>query len=130
MLSKTRISSFDLITGELTSLVAKVNTTIGAKNLIAIDPIKRLICLALNYYSEENNTLSIKSKILIFKPNQLKPICVQLHEQGVSSIRYFNSSFVFVDLDCRVGTIYSNEEITETIELGLTQQYGICCKSG
>ena len=122
VLSKTRISSFDLITGELTSLVAKVNTTIGAKNLIAIDPIKRLICLALNYYSEENNTLSIKSKILIFKPNQLKPICVQLHDQGVSSIRYFNSSFVFVDLDCRVGTIYSNEEITETIELGLTQE--------
>ena len=40
VLSKTRISSFDLITGELTSLVAKVNTTIGAKNLIAIDPIK------------------------------------------------------------------------------------------
>ncbi|KAF6066417.1 hypothetical protein FOB64_004681 [Candida albicans] len=121
-LSGSRVRSLNMVNNNLIVLVAKVNTTIGAKNLIAIDPIKRLICLALNYYSEENNTLSIKSKILIFKPNQLKPICVQLHEQGVSSIRYFNSSFVFVDLDCRVGTIYSNEEITETIELGLTQE--------
>ena len=122
VLSKTRISSFDLITGELTSLVAKVNTTIGAKNLITIDPIRKLVCLALNYYSDEDNSLSIKSKILIFKPNQLKPVWVHLHDQGISSIRYFNSSFVFVDLDCRAGTIYSNEEITETVEIGLTQE--------
>ncbi|KAK6867974.1 NET1-associated nuclear protein 1 [Candida tropicalis] len=130
VLSKTRISSFDLISGELTGLVAKVNTTYGGKNLIAIDPVKKLICLALNYYdttatdNNDNEKFTIKSKILIFKPNQLKPISVQYHDTGVSSIRYFNSSFIFVDLDCRVGTIYNNatDDITDAVEIGLTQE--------
>ncbi|KAL6450397.1 NAN1 NET1-associated nuclear protein 1 [Candida maltosa Xu316] len=123
VLSKTRISSFDLITGELTSLVAKVNTTYGGKNLIAIDPIKKLICLALNYYDDSNDDFTVKSKILIFKPNQLKPISIQYHDFGVSSVRYFNSSFIFVDLACRVGTVYNaNDDIVESIETELTQE--------
>jgi NET1-associated nuclear protein 1 (U3 small nucleolar RNA-associated protein 17) len=131
VLSKTRISSFDLISGELTGLVAKVSTTYGGKNLIAIDPLKKLICLALNYYdtsssnddSTDTEKFTIKSKILVFKPDQLKPVSVQFHDSGVSSIRYFNSSFIFVDLDCRVGTVYNTaDEITETVETGLTQE--------
>ena len=89
-----------------------------------------MICLALNYYdttatdNNDNEKFTIKSKILIFKPNQLKPISVQYHDTGVSSIRYFNSSFIFVDLDCRVGTIYNNatDDITDAVEIGLTQE--------
>ena len=54
----------------------------------------------------------------------MKPISVQYHDTGVSSIRYFNSSFIFVDLDCRVGTIYNNatDDITDAVEIGLTQE--------
>ncbi|KAK6464187.1 hypothetical protein DFJ63DRAFT_303030 [Scheffersomyces coipomensis] len=105
VLSKTRITSFNLLTGQLNELVAKVNTTLGGKNLICIDSRNNLICLVVNYYNDESNDFTINSKILIFKPDQLKPIYTQYHSQGISAIRYFNSSFIFVDLDTRVGLI-------------------------
>lgn len=106
VLSKTRLSSFNLLTGQLNELVANVNTNVGGNNLITIDPINNLICLAVNYYNLEPE-FSLKSKILIFKPDQLKPIYVHIYDQGISSIRYFNSSFIFVDLDYRIGIIES-----------------------
>ncbi|EAZ63940.2 Nucleolar protin NAN1 (U3 small nucleolar RNA-associated protein 17) (U3 snoRNA-associated protein 17) [Scheffersomyces stipitis CBS 6054] len=104
VLSKTRISSFNLLTGEFNELVAKVNTTYGGKHTIAVDIINKLICLAVNYYNDEGD-FEINSKVLIFKPNQLKPLYSHTHKQGISSIRYYNSSFVFVDLNSRIGII-------------------------
>ncbi|KAK6203430.1 nucleolar protein NAN1 [Scheffersomyces amazonensis] len=105
ILSKTRISSFNLLSGQLTELVAKVNTTIGGKNLITVDPRNNLICLAVNYYNDESSDFTINSKVLIFKPDQLKPIYSQYHNQGIAAVRCINSSFIFVDLDTRVGIV-------------------------
>ncbi|ODV78387.1 nucleolar protein NAN1 [Suhomyces tanzawaensis NRRL Y-17324] len=112
VLSKTRLCSFNLLTGEMNELYAKVNTTSGGRNLITIDPLNKLVCLALNYYNTEPD-FSIKSKILIFNPNQIKPIYSSVHNQGISSIRHFNSSFIFVDLDSRVGVVQPSN-VTET----------------
>lgn len=109
ILSKTRITSFNLLTGQKNSLVAQVNTTIGGKNLISIDRSNQLICLGVNYYSKDNSDLNIKSKIFIFKPDQLKPVSVLDHNKGISSIRYFNSSFIFVDLNSTIGYISSSK---------------------
>ncbi|CAI5759377.1 unnamed protein product [Candida verbasci] len=123
ILSKTRISSFNLLTGQLNDLVAKVNTTSGGKNIIAIDPIKKLICLGVNYYNTDNEEFKINSKFFIFKPNSLKPVKIINHNTGISSIRYFNSSFIFIDLNCRVGTITSNDlELQENIEFNLSNE--------
>ncbi|RLV96302.1 NET1-associated nuclear protein 1 [Spathaspora sp. JA1] len=127
ILSKTRISSFNLLTAQLTDLVAKVNTTLGGKNLIAVDPIANIICLAVNYYhieQENNNEFKLHSKLLLFKPNQLKPIHVQSHNQGIASVRnYKNNSFVFVDLDSRVGTLNSSSiDLSSKIESDLTHE--------
>ncbi|KAG7662763.1 NAN1 [[Candida] subhashii] len=128
VLSKTRISCFDLLTGEMGGLVAKVNTTLGGKNLMAIDPVRKLICLGLNYYKAKGEEeFGIGSKLLVFKPDQLKPVHVEYHKQAISSIRYFNSSFVFVDLDYKVGTLHSSavapgDEISQEIETGLVQE--------
>lgn len=106
VLSKTRITSLDLLSGKFTPLVAKVNTTLGGRNLIAVDKVNELVCLAINYYNEkENNGLGVKSKILMFKPDQLEPVFTTHHDQGVSSLRHFRSLFIFVDLDSRVGLV-------------------------
>lgn len=105
VLSKTRIVSYNLLSGELNNLVAKVNTTSGGKNMIAVDSKNKLICLAVNYYSNEDENLCIKSKIMIFKPDELKPVHIMNHDQGISSIRHSNSSFMFIDLDSRIGYI-------------------------
>lgn len=110
VLSKTRITSFNLLSGEVSDLVAKVNTTMGGKNLIAIDPINKLICLAVNYYAHDIHDFSVKSKVLLFKPGELKPVHISRHDQGISSIRQFHSSFVFVDLDSRIGIISNSSE--------------------
>jgi len=118
VLSKTRISSFNLLNGELNDLVAKVNTTTGGKNLVTIDPLNKLIALAVNYYDTSDH-FKVCSKILIFKPHQLKPIHVQYHNQGISSIRYFNSSFIFVDLDSRIGMVQSSSTNVHE-DVGLT----------
>lgn len=114
VLSKTRITSFNLLSGESTDLVANVNTTIGGKNLIAIDPVKKLICLGVNYYSNNADNFGIKSKILVFKPDELTPVHVSHHNQGISSIRQFHSSFIFVDLDSRIGIISSTNDTFES----------------
>lgn len=105
VLSKTRITSYNLLTNQLNELAAKVNTTIGGKNMIAIDPFRKLVCLAINFYDTLNGGFKVKSKILVFKPNQLKPIVSKYHHEGISSIRYFNSSFIFVDFESRVGIL-------------------------
>lgn len=121
VLSKTRITSFNLLSGESTDLVAKVNTTVGGRNLIAIDPIKKLICLGVNYYSNTGDSFAIKSKILVFKPDELTPLHVSYHSQGISSIRQYHSSFIFVDLDSRIGIISSTNETYESSN-GSTQE--------
>ncbi|KAI5955182.1 NAN1 [Candida jiufengensis] len=107
VLSKTRFFVYDLIKGELTNLILKISTTSGASNLITIDPIKSLICLAINYYVEKEDNLQVSSKLYLFKPNQLQPIFVQNHPSGIASIRYDSGSFYLVDLECRVGSINS-----------------------
>lgn len=105
VLSKTRVVSFNLLTGELNPLVAKVNTTVGGQNLIAVDHINKLICLVVNYYVREGTHLLVHAKILIFKPDQLNPIHVSHHAQAIAAVRYFQSAFVFVDLNLRIGTV-------------------------
>lgn len=115
VLSKTRITSFDLLSGTFTPFVAKVNTTLGGKNLIAIDRVNELICLAVNYYKDNGSQLSVNSKIFVFKPNQLAPVFTIKHDQGISSIRQFRSLFIFVDLDSRIGVVSRNEAGDQSI---------------
>lgn len=115
VLSKNRIVSYNLLSGELNNLVAKVNTTSGGKNMIAVDPINKLICLAVNYYSNDDDNFSIKSKVMIFKPDQLKPVHIMNHDQGISSIRHSNSSFIFIDLDSRIGYVTPASSLIDNI---------------
>ncbi|CCE82808.1 Piso0_002555 [Millerozyma farinosa CBS 7064] len=105
VLSKTRITCFDLLKGKPTALSARVNTTIGGKNLLAVDSVKQIICLAVNYYSEQDGDFGIRSKILLFKPDSLEPIFEYHHDQGISSVSYSQSSFLLVDLNFRVAVI-------------------------
>ncbi|EDK46199.1 conserved hypothetical protein [Lodderomyces elongisporus NRRL YB-4239] len=119
VLSKTRFFVYDLVAAKLTELVTKVHTTSGGKNLITIDPKRNLICLAINYYSGyeplDAENLQIKSKIYLFKPNQLKPIFVREHSLGIAALRLDSGSFIFIDLECRAGSLSSTllEEIDE-----------------
>lgn len=108
VLSKTSIVSFDLLTGNFTPLAAKINTTVGGKNLIAVDKTQQLICVAANYYCEDDSRLAIKAKIMVFRPDRLQPVYVAHHDQGVASIRVLGSLFVFVDLYSRVGLVASS----------------------
>lgn len=105
VLSKTRITCFDLLKGEATALSARVNTTIGGKNLIAVDSVKQLICLAVNYYDEQDGDFGIRSKIFLFKPDSLEPIFEYHHDQGISSVSNSQSSFLLIDLNFRVALI-------------------------
>lgn len=107
VLSKTRLSSFNLLSGQSNELVVNVNTNVGGKNLLAIDPINNLVCLAMNYYELEPE-FAIKSKVFVFKPDQLAPVHICEYDQGISSIRYFNSAFLFIDLNHRIGAIESS----------------------
>ncbi|KAI5962880.1 NAN1 [Candida margitis] len=110
VLSKTRFFVYDLIKGQLTSLVTKVSTTSGGKNLITVDSTRNLICLAINSYTNFESdweNLQIASKVYIFKPNQLKPVSVHTHTSGVASVKCDANGFIFVDLDTRVGSLNS-----------------------
>lgn len=105
VLSKTRLCSFDLLSQKQTELLAEVNTTVGAKNLIAVNHAKKLICLAVNFYHFSGGELSLRSKILIFKPTEMKPVYEYIHSQGISSLRSFQDLFFFIDLDSRIGLL-------------------------
>ncbi|CAK9441156.1 uncharacterized protein LODBEIA_P50250 [Lodderomyces beijingensis] len=111
VLSKTRFFVYDLIAAQLTDLVTKVHTTSGAKQLITVDAKRNLIGLAINFYENfepsEADNLSIASKLYIFKPDQAKPIFVKEHDSGIASLRTDSKSFIFVDLECRAGSITS-----------------------
>ncbi|CUM63022.1 uncharacterized protein PRCAT00000584001 [Priceomyces carsonii] len=109
ILSKNNILSYNVLKDEEDALAAKFNTNVGARNLIAIDPINKLVCLIGNYYSTKNDSLILSSKIMIFHPNQLKPLFIYHYEKGISSVRSINSSFVFVDVTARVGLIAGND---------------------
>ena len=110
ILSKTRLVSFNLLTAKTTDLQVSVPTTSGSKNLLAVDPLRQLLVLAVNYYVKEEQDVKINSKIFGFTPNKLEPIFVLTHSQGISSIRNLQSTFIFVDLDSRIGII-SNDNI-------------------
>lgn len=111
VLSKSRISSFNLLTGQLSELVATVNVTVGGKQNIAVNQLNKLVCLGVNYYdvidnvSEQEDLLLIKSKLIVFHPDSLEPVYVHNYHTGISSVRSYNSSFIFVDLDARVGVL-------------------------
>ncbi|KAG7195015.1 uncharacterized protein KQ657_004127 [Scheffersomyces spartinae] len=105
VLSKSRISSFNLLTGQLNELVAAVN---APKQNIAINQLTKSICLAINYYdTTKDAALVIKSKLVVFDPKSLEPIDVRDYHTGISCVRSYNSSFIFVDLDSRVGNFLS-----------------------
>ncbi|KAI3403180.2 NAN1 [Candida oxycetoniae] len=128
VLSKTRFFVYDLISARLTDLVTKVHSTSGGRNLITIDSRRNLIALAINYYTNYDGQnvedLTVASKLYIFKPNQLKPVFVKEHTSGIAALRCDSKSFLFIDLECRVGAISSTllEDIEGTAE---TQDSGV-----
>lgn len=112
VLSKTRIASFNLLTGTTDELAAQVSTTQGARNLIAVDHSKCLVCLVTNHYAGEDDTVGVHSKIMVFRPDQLQPVVVKRHAQAIASVRSFNSSFIFVDMNLRVGVVLDSAMAT------------------
>lgn len=114
VVSQTRIASYDLIRGAF-SFIMRANFPEGARNLVAIDYDSRLICVAANYYEKSTNTLAIKSKLLVFNHNNLEPVFTKNHNQGITSVLCVSGSFLFVDLDARVGMLTSS--LTEYLEL-------------
>lgn len=107
VLSKTRLTGFNVLTGELTEMVVAVDTTLGASNMFAVDLENGLLALAINHYAPDTDALAVKSIVYVLRPDSLKPVHVYHHDQAISAIRYYNSSFVFVDADSRVGTLAS-----------------------
>lgn len=110
ILSKRRVSSFNLLTNKVNELVAEVNLPLGGKNLMAVDPSKNLFALGVNYYNTHNDKFEINSKVIIFSPHEVSPRYIHHHDHGISSINCFNSSFLFIDFNSRIGCI-SNSDI-------------------
>ncbi|CAN3356412.1 NET1-associated nuclear protein 1 [Diutina catenulata] len=104
VLSKTRISSFDMLTGATTELVARVNTQVGGRNMMAVDPVNGLVCIALNYYVTEPE-FAVHSKLVVFDPTRLEPVCVREVPVGIAAVRYSQGQFIYIDIDSRIGVL-------------------------
>lgn len=114
VVSQTRIASYDLIKAAF-SFIIRANFPEGARNLVAIDHDSCLICVAANYYEKATNTLAVKSKLLVFNHDNMEPVFTKNHNQGITSVVCVSGSFLFVDLDARVGMLTSS--LTEYLEL-------------
>lgn len=107
VLSRTRLCAWDLLSGKLTDMVVAVNTTLGGRNLLAVDHRTGLFALAVNQYTQKNNALAVRSVIHVFHPESLHPVHVYHHDQAVSAVSCYNASFLFVDAESRIGTLIS-----------------------
>lgn len=104
VVSQTRIASYDLIRSKF-SFIIRANFPEGARHITAIDHDSNLICVAANYYEKGDDTLAVKSKLFVFDHNNLQPKYTKSHDLGITSVQHASGSFLFVDLDARVGII-------------------------
>lgn len=116
VLSKTRISSFNLITftsNNMHKFSRKI--PIGSDHLFSVS--NDTLALALN--SQESSTLILLDK-------KLKPIYSFQHSCPVICLMRYNGSFLFIDINRRIGRIlngatrlYINEAAVEDIDIGI-----------
>lgn len=105
VLLKTRLSLFNLLTGELLPLVVQMHTTDGGRSMMAASG--GLVCVATNYYVQNGALLAVHARVLVFRPDRLEPVFAATHPQAISAVRPYQRAFAFVDADARVGIVSS-----------------------
>lgn len=114
VLLKTRLSLFNLLTGELLPLVAQIHTTAGGRNMMAVSG--GLVCVATNYYVQKGSLLEVNARVLVFRPDRLEPVFAGTHPQAIAAVRPYQRAFAFVDADSRVGVISSATAAITAVE--------------
>ncbi|KAM9919278.1 hypothetical protein OXX80_012739 [Metschnikowia pulcherrima] len=120
--SSRKLVSFDLVAGCETGLAAQVSAP-GIGNLVAVDPHRQLIAVAINQFSTEPE-FALRGKILLLRPDSLAPVFSTEHSSAIASITYTPSGFMFVDTDSRVGVIAPEirQDLTGSAEDDLASQ--------
>lgn len=105
VLLKTRVLLFNMVTGAVDSYGAAVDTTAGAALIMAVDPERQVVCLAVNYYHE--SPFEVRLKLVVIDPSQTQPVATHQLYSGVAAVRYDPTThqFVFVDFELRLGTL-------------------------
>lgn len=103
IVSQSRLISFDLVRGVETELSARISTT-GAGHLVAVDGTRQVIAVATNTFSVKKN-VHLRGKLMVFKPDSLKPLYTSQYLLAIASIENTSSGFVFVDTESRVGLL-------------------------
>ena len=120
--SLRKLVLFDLVAGCETGLAAQVSAP-GIGNLVAVDPHRQLIAVAINQFSTEPE-FALRGKILLLRPDSLAPVFSTEHSLAIASITYTPSGFMFVDTDSRVGVIAPEirQDLTGSAEDDLASQ--------
>lgn len=103
IVSQSRLVSFDLVKGNETDLSVRISTP-GAGHLVAVDGTRQVIAVATNTFSLKPN-VHLRGKLIVFKPDSMKPLYTSPHPMAVASIATTSSGFVFVDAESRVGLL-------------------------
>lgn len=105
VLSQTKISSINLVTGNLNPFNAQIKSTPGQKNLFSVNKKTNTVCLCSNFYVFNDSLINVNSKIMIFNLQSLSPIFCHISKTPISSIRLFNSSYILIDSSFRIWSI-------------------------
>lgn len=101
--SQRKLVLFDLVSARETELSAQMCVP-GIGNLVAVDSTKGLVAVATNQFYTEPE-LSLRGRILIFRPDSIAPVHVSEHSLAIASLLSTPSGFMFVDTDSRIGIV-------------------------
>lgn len=123
VLTQTRLGAYDLIQGRFSYLV-RGNFSENSRHLLAVDHDAGLFCVAANYYDTQEAphaakkskspqkykpSLAVRAKLLVFSPTSIDPVYARDHPQGITSVVSTQGSFLFVDLDARIGIVTASQ---------------------
>lgn len=96
----------------MSPLAVRIETPLGGKSLMAVDEDRDLICFCANYYhvnksTKSMNKVEIRSRIFIFDPSSLKPVCIKDHECAIACVKYSKavSGFILLDINSKIGVL-------------------------
>lgn len=110
VLLKTRVLLFNMVTGAVDEYVAAVDTTTGASLMMAVDPERNVVALAVNFYHQASYPqapFEVRLKVVVIDPTQPQPVSHHPLNSGVAAVRYdpTTKAFVLVDFDLRLATL-------------------------
>lgn len=119
--SQRRIIVYDLVAAAETPLCVQISSP-GAGNLCAVDNQNQIVALAINEINKD--PISVKGRLLLFKPNLLEPFFSASHCVPITSLAYTPSGFIFIDAESRIGYVApeARNHLVDGSEDGLTIQ--------